>query len=120
MLTIENKTIYKCEFCAKHSMFKHIISRHEKRCKNNPINQHSCFSCAYLKKEVESIVSEYGSNRITHFFCTKKDIEMKTYKVVNSYRLDNFYGQLELMPNDCHLQSEIDEDNFIDIKDLFN
>jgi hypothetical protein len=49
MKTIENVTLYKCDFCKKELKRKHAMEKHEKTCFNNPENHRKCFeSCRYL------------------------------------------------------------------------
>lgn len=120
----ENTNVYFCEYCKKYSIHKNVMSRHEKRCSRNPVNNHACFSCVHLKKEVRTETHEDGPDyphglRFTDFTCLKKDIQMRTYKTEYSSRLNAYYGNLELMPNECNLKEFFDED-FGEINDLFD
>lgn len=55
MKTIENITIYKCDFCKKELKRKHAMEKHEKECLNNPINHRACILCTYLVKEKKNV-----------------------------------------------------------------
>lgn len=50
MEKIENKPVYKCEYCGKLSFSLAGMTRHEKLCKKNPDNWTDCASCEYLDK----------------------------------------------------------------------
>jgi len=48
MKTIENVTIYKCDFCKKELKRKHAMVKHEVICSKNPLNIRPCMNCAHL------------------------------------------------------------------------
>lgn len=50
MEKIENKPVYKCEYCGKLSLSLAGMARHEKLCKKNPDNWTDCASCEYLDR----------------------------------------------------------------------
>lgn len=83
MKTIENITIYKCDFCKKELKRKHAMEKHELQCNLNPINLRPCLNgCGYLERKPvvlgigrndyfsgEEITKEYNG-----FFCSLKQI----------------------------------------------
>lgn len=70
-MKIENKKIYRCDFCSKYYIHKGHIEKHENYCRYNPKNQHKCFEfCQHLiRKRID--ISESNSFRvdITVFEC---------------------------------------------------
>lgn len=53
-MEIINQPYFKCDFCGKKQFRKSDMSLHEKWCKKNPNNQHTCFKyCKHLIKSEE-------------------------------------------------------------------
>lgn len=50
MEKLENKTIYKCDYCDRISLSAGGMSSHEKNCKKNPNRLTPCASCEYLER----------------------------------------------------------------------
>lgn len=81
MKTIENVTIYKCDFCKKELKRKYAMANHETQCNSNPINLRPCLNnCKHLMRKPvilgigredystgEEITKEYNG-----FFCELK------------------------------------------------
>lgn len=66
MKTIENITIYKCDFCKKELKRKHAMIKHEKNCLNNPENHKACLNgCMHL----ERVNKEVGFDRYYYGDC---------------------------------------------------
>ena len=101
-MKIIEKKVYHCEFCKKYSLFKHVITQHEKLCKFNPENKHKCFEyCNFLKKD--GGFDCLGELTEVRFYCTKKQIHLKSYKVKrNSYLMERNMNY-EWMPKECEL-----------------
>lgn len=61
MKTIENVTIYKCDFCKKELKRKHSMILHEKICNSNPENFKACMNgCVHLEMEKVILYFEVG------------------------------------------------------------
>lgn len=118
MKTIENVTIYKCDFCKKELKRKHAMANHEIKCNCNPVNSRPCLDgCIHLtKKEIEydSGIDDYYSGEPTNkkgtaFFCSLKSefiLHPKLEHTQNGKYLKNvFYKDEEVeqdwMPKEC-------------------
>ena len=100
MKTIENVTLYKCDFCKKELKRKHAMVNHEKKCNCNPINFRACTSgCIYLEREeididyevgydYENGETQYESKKVNAFKCTKFDKIMYPYSIEKSSALE--------------------------------
>lgn len=121
MKTIENVTIYKCDFCPKELKRKHAMVRHEKYCFRNPINDRPCFSCEFLEyKQGESFEVHFvaGGDFDTRFekgpnywFCTKLNkkvysIEAEKRNLIVKYP-ETFEDQ-KPMPKKCKYKHEFE------------
>jgi hypothetical protein len=61
MKTIENVTIYKCDFCKKELKRKHAMVKHENLCNCNPVNFKACTQgCMFLETEKVTLYFEEG------------------------------------------------------------
>lgn len=118
MKTIENITIYKCDFCKKELKRKHAMVNHELKCNNNPQNQRPCLNgCKHLEKrpiEYYSGKDEYYSgepinNSGEAFYCALKEIFIIHPKVDHNERGNNLKWvyfkneevEQESMPKEC-------------------
>jgi hypothetical protein len=131
MKTIENVTLYKCDFCKKELKRKHAMVKHEELCLNNPINSKACMNgCEFLKQEEKEV---WFDNQYYHpdhcdndgklikvnvFRCTKFDKLMYPYSIerrsiVNDY--PSTFEDQEPMPKEC----DAFEDGFSGISDIF-
>lgn len=118
MKTIENVTIYKCDFCKKELKRKHAMLKHEELCSNNPNNHKACMNgCSHLiQEEIEvwfdnpyyhpdySNSSEGDYKKVTVFKCTKLDKLMYPFSIerrniVNEY--PSTFENQEPMPKEC-------------------
>lgn len=86
MKVLENKTLYKCDFCNKKYQVKRFAEHHEKHCGRNPPNQHKCFQeCKFLEKQKEKYDSgdDYYNEPImrekTIFICKHSGNRMYSY-----------------------------------------
>lgn len=103
MKTIENVTIYKCDFCDKKLYRKHAMVNHESKCYNNPENHRACLNgCKYLetrKIEYETGVMDMWGEPLTRvgntFFCNKFSKYMLHPKVENEELLMYVYDDEE-------------------------
>jgi len=118
MKTIENVTLYKCDFCKKELKRKHAMINHEIRCNNNPVNNRPCLNCC-IHSELKEIQYEAGYDDYntgesvmktgTTFFCLlKKQLMLHPkleYKENGKY-LKNVYQndeevEQDWMPKEC-------------------
>lgn len=109
----ETMEIHTCEFCGKYYKMKHHAKRHEKFCRNNPINDHACFrDCKNLERE--KIEAGYNSERIA-FTCIHHPLcELYSYAAEKSVYL---MGEIETngcrmmrMPTRCiHYEAEFED-----------
>lgn len=116
MKTIENVTIYKCDFCKKELKRKHAMINHELKCSRNPLNFRACMNgCAFLEREVidvdflvgydyENGETDYYTRQINAFKCTKFDKIMYPYSIEKSNALTSYpetFEYQEPMPKEC-------------------
>ena len=106
MKILRNRTLYRCDYCAKYRLTKAAAARHELFCRHNPNNQHKCFGCQYLVVEAEAVgVRADGSllrGGYQHFTCAKKGVDMYTY-VAERRKLLPKLGDVGRMPLVCDL-----------------
>lgn len=92
------ETVYECDFCGRLSKSKRGTKWHEKKCKKNPNNQHSCFFCEYL----EVVEPEpYGGDGY-EFTCLNP--KCKFYqRELYTYKKDGAFGYKHAtrMPTNC-------------------
>lgn len=118
MKTIENITLYKCDFCKKELKRKHAMVNHEIRCNNNPVNNRPCLNCC-IHSELKEIQYEAGYDDYntgesvmktgTTFFCSLKKQLMLHPKLEyreNGKYLKNVYQndeevEQDWMPKEC-------------------
>ncbi|SRR5215204_754301 len=117
MKTIENVTIYKCDFCQKELKRKHAMASHENLCNQNPKNSKQCHFCQHLEEtEIEVYIDSRHYNddgvmtKVKSFKCNKLDKLMYPYSIEkrdlpNKYP-DTFEDQ-EPMPNKCESFEEV-------------
>ena len=94
MKTIENVTLYKCDFCGKKMQRKHAMIEHEKKCSHNPLNKRKCLEfCENLVRVeifVEPSVQTYTQSdelvKSSCFKCKAKNIFMYSPKIEHSNR----------------------------------
>jgi hypothetical protein len=114
MKTIENVTIYKCEFCKKELKRKYSMELHEKICNNNPENYKRCLGgCGYLETEEITVSFEFSSGydevdykdkKVKTFKCSKLGKLMYPYSIERRELPDKYpctYENQEPMPKDC-------------------
>lgn len=119
MKTIENVTLYKCDFCEKELKRKHAMENHERICFHNPANNRKCFEgCKYLvqrKIELELGYDYYDSGEpatrmYNGFYCGLKEHFLMPPMVVNKdgginakhgYDEKGKEVEQELMPLEC-------------------
>lgn len=91
MDVIENKPIYKCEYCSKVSLNKGAMVLHERACGKNPENHMMCSSCTNCIKETKILFiyepnpytqSEGEYQTITDFICAKDNKKMYSSKIL--------------------------------------
>jgi len=88
---MEKIEAFKCDYCNKIYKRSNDCIKHEKACKENPNNKHSCFNfCKHLIKETET--SEDGEYLSIDFYCKVKNIQMYSYKLESPWR----YGKLRI------------------------
>lgn len=102
----ETVKIYRCEHCKKYSISASTISRHEKYCRDNPLNKHKCFDfCENLlcDRKVEN------GKLYKEFTCKITGKKMYSYKLEKvaslSYEmmflLSNKFEHAQRMPVEC-------------------
>lgn len=114
MKTIENVTLYKCDFCKKELKRKHAMENHEKKCSNNPINSKACYSCVFLEEAKTNVswVRHYDHGEGTSYFekevkcfkCTKLDKLMYSANIEKGSALIRYpetFENQEAMPKEC-------------------
>lgn len=112
MKTIENVTIYKCDFCKKELKRKHAMKNHEKKCMGNPLNHRPCLNgCIHLTRkeiEYETGLSNYDTGESVYrkqdsFYCKLKKQFMLHPKL--EHREDGKY-----LKNVYHNEEEVEQD----------
>jgi len=127
MKTIENVTLYKCDFCKKELKRKHAMVRHENQCNCNPENFKACTNgCNHLKKieidvdfetyyDYENGEQNYSTKKVFVFECSKFYKLMYPYSIEKKdlpNRFPDTYDGQEAMPKECEgFNDEIE--NFI-------
>lgn len=125
MKTIENVTLYKCDFCKKELKRKHAMVNHEIKCNGNPENYRPCFNnCKYLERKPITLdigIDNYNTGEpeqrtYNGFYCALKKeylippiIEHKDGKNTNAkYGYDEKGEEVEqeFMPEKCDLYSD--------------
>jgi len=115
MKTIENVTIYKCDFCKKELKRKHAMVKHENQCNCNPLNFRACTNgCAFLEMEKVTLYFETGCHpdygeefrevEKEVFKCTKFDKLMYPYSIEKKDLPNNYpstFEDQEAMPKEC-------------------
>jgi len=116
MKTIENVTIYKCDFCKKEFKLKYAMVKHENQCNCNPENFKKCTQgCIFLETEkvfvdyethydYEYGEQQYRTEEKMAFRCTKFDKLMYPYSIEKKdlpNRFPNTYDGQEPMPKEC-------------------
>lgn len=119
MKTIENVTIYKCDFCSKELKRKYAMEKHEKQCNCNPVNLRPCLNnCHHLERKPvvlgigredyfsgEEITKEYNG-----FFCSlkneylvhpKAEHKNEFIKSEPTYDINDFEIFQKSMPKNC-------------------
>lgn len=116
---------YKCDHCGKLYQRKKACKKHENElCGKAPKNNHPCFNCPHLHVEIIDVF--YGHhyngaeiwNKSKAFQCTKKNINLYSYKFdkhIRSYDAPVFDDTLPLERMPCELNSCL-EDKTSDIK----
>lgn len=125
MKTIENVTLYKCDFCKKEYKRKHFCADHEKMCYWNPVNNRKCFEgCLNLeRKEVEVYIgrddryNEPIYRTYNGFFCQSKLIYLLPPNVdseaKHAYDKKGNEIEQEFMPTECDKYfNGVNEDGF--------
>jgi len=110
MKTIENKTLYVCDFCKKKLFIKSAMEKHEKFCSMNPTNYKACSGCLHLEEiqyEID-LGDDYYNNPITRlvktFNCKLLNQKMYPTKVerldlINKYPYQ--FSDQAPMPKEC-------------------
>lgn len=111
MITLENVTLYKCEYCSKNNRRKHVIEKHEKFCPHNPNNHHKCFKyCLHLRMEnVDSSGAPIDLSVIykcprVEFSCAVLGKKLHSYKAEKmglTRKYPNDFKDTERMPLEC-------------------
>lgn len=97
-MTQQECTVYRCEHCRKLYLRRHACAWHEKHCSRNPNNQHVCYDCPHLEKEVYE-ADGLGEHRYVTYTCKKLGKEMHTY--VAERRKHSCLKYTERMPLSC-------------------
>ena len=129
MKTIENVTLYKCDYCNKELKRKHAMIKHEKTCERSPDVEKACFNCKHLdsiEKEVwfdnPYYNPDYSNSRegdykkVNVFHCKKLDKLMFPYSIEKRdlhNRFPSTYEEQEAMPHKCFYFEK--EKNMIDL-----
>lgn len=95
-MKVQERTIYRCDFCTKHYFSAKPAIKHEVFCLKNPANKHKCFWCKSLV--VDKVKSDEGYPEKT-FYCSKYGKEM--HSVVAERIKHSCLGHTERMPIEC-------------------
>jgi hypothetical protein len=116
MKTIENVTIYKCDFCKKELKRKYAMINHENSCNCNPDNFKACTSgCVHLEHQQIDVEFEsyydwengeqnYTTKKVNSFRCAKFDKLMFPYQIEKKdlqNRFPDTFENQEPMPKQC-------------------
>jgi hypothetical protein len=84
---------------------KGAMSRHEKYCKDNPINKHKCFDfCKHLSMKDNRVYLEYGTSGSIEFTCDVSGERMYSYKFEKNYNKPaTALNGLTRMPLKCEM-----------------
>ena len=99
-MKIETVKIYRCEFCRKYySIAASATTYHEKRCNNNPKNQHACYGCdnlqfGYDEEGVKCLQCKVQGNKVMH---SNKTVEKLLRTTIGGKPVG------ELMPYECKM-----------------
>ena len=94
---------YRCDFCNKLYVRKTSAIIHEQRCKENPVNDRSCWNCIHLDKigfEKEDYFER--TYTVNVFYCHKRKVYL--YPPICEYK-NNMYDlmdDIESMPKTCN------------------
>lgn len=128
MKTIENVTIYKCDFCKKELKRKHSMILHEENCINNPQNYRACMNgCKFLERDkididyetyydYETEEQHYRNIEVNSFRCSKFDKIMYPFKIEKSNALKKYPKTFEFqesMPKQCDSFDNSYDNDFI-------
>ena len=93
---------YMCGYCRRIMKQKGSMTRHEKFCSKNPINQFKCFDCRFLEYKTQSTFDKDGDfvSNIKTFNCVKLKIKLHTHKAVQR-NMANVLKTTELMKLKC-------------------
>lgn len=109
-MKVETAQIYKCDHCGKVQFRRCDMTKHEKWCKLNPINDHACYKfCKHLVKTEEKYEgqSRYDSGesftgKKTVFTCGVSGQKMYSFKAEKlKLPILNELG-IKRMPIDCN------------------
>ncbi len=114
MKTIENATIYKCDFCPKYLMKKYALVKHEDLCEMNPKNHAACSGCEFMKETTVDVIlynhdydyPEPYTSKSKAFECTKLKKMLYPMKVVRKGLVKKYpetFKDQEPMPSKCDL-----------------
>ncbi len=106
------KPYFKCDFCGKKQFRKCDMTRHEKWCKKNPLNDHACFHyCKHLIKDKIVSVDAYDGEQFSSL-CTFQCAVTKKfmYSSIAERRklVDRLPKGTERMPLHCNLYEDKD------------
>ena len=127
-MKIETREIYRCSFCGKTYLLKHMAKYHESICGKNPDNHRPCHDCIFLNKKATLIYSgqdNYNTGDPINvdrdfLYCEAKGIFLYTPKNEarnNYHHVDEDGGIFENnpMPKLCSLMKPHGSDGYGDI-----
>lgn len=103
MKTIENVTIYKCDFCKKELKRKWSMELHEKLCNNNPVNHKKCLNCVHLNSEEMDVEFLQGYD----YHDGEPDYRTQSVKVLKCDKLDKLMFPWAIEKKELHLKHPI-------------
>lgn len=103
MKTIENVTLYKCDFCKKELKRKHAMIKHERLCERNPENAKVCHFCEHLETIEKQV---WFDNPYYHPDHTNDDGEYKKVKVFRCKKLDKLMFPFSIEKRELHKKYE--------------
>lgn len=111
-MKIEERKVYRCEFCSKYYISKRHAEYHEKWCKKNPRNLRPCHNCKHLENVplVVLFSDSYKEEEVTYIvpYCNIKEQHFYDPRLerLNWFHQNGVDCEQEPMPIECNELSE--------------
>ena len=106
-MKVEERKVYRCEYCNKYYIHQGHANYHEKWCIENPRFKMACFGCGYLTyRELKTYFGgEYGDDEHIYIvpFCEKKKQFMYNPRIerLSVFKTYGINDKQVKMPKDC-------------------